>query len=189
MQFSKKEYWSGLPFPSPGSLCSKWKNVNITINMFVAFIKVSPKFHVFIFNNILIILFKWALIILCFMFTYDNYKQRMIQMKTGNSNTMSVIAIAISDTIVKESENESHSAVSTLCNPMDYAVHGIHQARILEWVAFPFSRGSSQPRNQTQVSHIAGRFFTSWATGEAHYYQIWWTIPEKSQELSWSSIG
>ena len=45
--------------------------------------------------------------------------------------------------------------------------HGILQARILEWVAFPFSRGSSQPRDQTQVSRIAGRFFTSWATREA----------------------
>ena len=49
----------------------------------------------------------------------------------------------------------------TLFNPMDYTVYGILQARILEWVAFPFSRGSSQPRDQTQVSHIAGRFFTS----------------------------
>ena len=49
----------------------------------------------------------------------------------------------------------------TLCDPMDYIVHGIAQARILEWVAFPFSRGSSQPRNQTPVSLIAGRFFTS----------------------------
>ena len=55
----------------------------------------------------------------------------------------------------------------TLCNPMDYTVHGILQARILEWVAFPFSRGSAQRRDQTQVSHIAGRFFTSWATREA----------------------
>ena len=52
----------------------------------------------------------------------------------------------------------------TLCNPMDYTVHGILQARILEWVAFPFSRGSSQLRDRTQVSHIAGRFLTSWAT-------------------------
>ena len=43
---------------------------------------------------------------------------------------------------------------------MDYTVHGILQARILEWVDFPFSRGSSQSRDQTQVSHIAGRFFT-----------------------------
>ena len=52
----------------------------------------------------------------------------------------------------------------TLCDPMDYRVHGILQARILEGVAFPFSRGSSQPKDQSQVSCIAGRFFTSWAT-------------------------
>ena len=50
---------------------------------------------------------------------------------------------------------------------MNYTVHGILQARILEWVAFPFSRGFSQPRDQTQVSCIAGGFFTSWATREA----------------------
>ena len=49
----------------------------------------------------------------------------------------------------------------TLCKPTDYTVYGILQARILEWVAFPFSRGSSQPRDQIQVSHIAGGFFTS----------------------------
>ena len=55
----------------------------------------------------------------------------------------------------------------TLWDPMDYTVHGILQARILEWVAFPFSRRSSQPRDQTQVSHIAGGFFTSWTTREA----------------------
>ena len=49
----------------------------------------------------------------------------------------------------------------TLCNPMGYTVHGILQTRILEWVAFPFSRVSSQPRDWAQVSHIVGRFFTS----------------------------
>ena len=53
---------------------------------------------------------------------------------------------------------------------MDYTVHGILQARILEWVAIPFSRESYQPRDQTQVSHIAGRSFTSWATKEAQEY-------------------
>ena len=58
----------------------------------------------------------------------------------------------------------------TLCNPVNYTVHGILQARILEWVAFPFSRRSSQPRDQTQVSHIADGFFTSWATREAQEY-------------------
>ena len=49
----------------------------------------------------------------------------------------------------------------TLCDPMDYTVHGILQVRILEWVAIPFSRGSFQPRDQTQVSRITSRFFTS----------------------------
>ena len=52
----------------------------------------------------------------------------------------------------------------TPCDPMASIVHGILEARILEWVeciAFPFSRGSSQPRDQTQVSCIAGGFFTS----------------------------
>ena len=49
-----------------------------------------------------------------------------------------------------------------LCDPMDYTVHGILQARVLEWVAFPFCRGSSQIRDQTHVSCIAGGLFTSW---------------------------
>ena len=61
----------------------------------------------------------------------------------------------------------------TLCNPTDYSlqgtsVHGILQARILKWVAIPFSRGSSQPRDWTCVSCMAGRFFTIWATREAN---------------------
>ena len=47
------------------------------------------------------------------------------------------------------------------------AVHGTLQARVLEWVALLFGRGSSQPRDRTQVSPIAGGFFTSWATREA----------------------
>ena len=58
----------------------------------------------------------------------------------------------------------------TVCDPMDFTVHGILQVRILEWIAFPFSRGSSQPRDWTQVSCIAGRFSTSWATREVQEY-------------------
>ena len=53
---------------------------------------------------------------------------------------------------------------------MDYTVHGILQARILEWVAVPFSRGSSQPRDRTQVSCVAGGLFTSWTTREVQEY-------------------
>ena len=52
------------------------------------------------------------------------------------------------------------------CSLSRSSVHGILQARVLEWVAISFSRGSSTPRNQTQVSHTADRFFTSWTTRE-----------------------
>ena len=58
----------------------------------------------------------------------------------------------------------------TFWDPIYYTVHGILQARILEWVAIPFSMGSSQHRDQSQVSLIAGGFFTSWATREALGY-------------------
>ena len=69
-------------------------------------------------------------------------------------------------------ESEVPQSCLTLCDPMDCSppgssVHGILQARILEWVAISFSRGSSQARDRTQVSRIAGRRFNLWATREA----------------------
>ena len=76
----------------------------------------------------------------------------------------------------------------TLCDPMDYTVKGILQAQILEWVAFPFSRGSSQLRDWTQVSHIAGGFFTSWATREAQEYWIFPTQESNRVLLHWRWI-
>ena len=66
--------------------------------------------------------------------------------------------------------SESHSVVSNSLWPRG-VVHGILQERILEWVTFPFSRESSQPRDQTQVSRIAGRFFTSWIF--LFYSKVW----------------
>ena len=77
----------------------------------------------------------------------------------------------------------------TLCEPMDCnmsgsSVHGIFQARILEQVAISFSRGSSWPRNWTQVFCIAGRFFTSRATGEAHlYFSVISNLPKSPTQL------
>ena len=74
--------------------------------------------------------------------------------------------------------SKSHSVVSDslqprgLCSLPGSSVHGIFQARILEWVAVPFSKGSSQPRDQTQVSCTAGWFFTIWATREAQWNDI-----------------
>ena len=79
-----------------------------------------------------------------------------------------------------ESEVKSEVANSwpTLCNPMDCrlpgsSVHGIFQARILEWVAISFSRRSSWPRDWTQVSCIVGRCFTIWATREVPGWESW----------------
>ena len=63
------------------------------------------------------------------------------------------------------------SCVQLFVTPWTYTVHGILQARILEWVAIPFSRGSSQHRTQTRVTWIAGRFLTNWAIREER--SIW----------------
>ena len=59
------------------------------------------------------------------------------------------------------------------CRPPGSSVHGILQARVLEWVAISFSRGSSWPRDQTRVSWTSGRFFTIWDTREAHRSHIY----------------
>ena len=83
-----------------------------------------------------------------------------------------------------------HSEVAqlcpTLCNPLDCSlpgtsVHGIFQARVLEWVPIFFSRGSSWLRDRTQVSHIAGRHFNLWATREAQ--KEWKDCPVGSSEI------
>ena len=68
------------------------------------------------------------------------------------------------------------------CSPPGSSVHGILRARILEWVAISFSRGSSQARDPTRVSHIAGRCFILWATREALKCSTWM----QSQETEWS---
>ena len=81
-----------------------------------------------------------------------------------------------------------------LCDPMDCSllgssIHGILQARILEWVAIPFSRGSFRPRDWTQVSCITGRFFTIWATREAPgEFMSRISIPQVPKRATWTSL-
>ena len=82
------------------------------------------------------------------------------------------------------------------CSPPGSSVYGILQARVLEWVAIPFSRGSSQPKEGTWVSHIGGRFFTVWAIGEASLYAnsypdlFWWCWEHYCQKAmrSWCRV-
>ena len=83
--------------------------------------------------------------------------------------------------LTNESKSESHWVMSKFCDRMDWSlpgssVIGILQARILEWVDVPFSTESSQPKDWTQVSLIAGEFFTVWATREALTNQYWYII-------------
>ena len=87
---------------------------------------------------------------------------------------------------VEQKSSESHSQLCpTPCDTMNYTVHGILQARILEGVAYPFSSRSSWPRNWTGVSCIAGGFFTNWAIRGA------WTsakqFPQGGVRLGWEN--
>ena len=87
-----------------------------------------------------------------------------------------------------EDTNDTHSlkvlvnqSCPTLCDLMDYSlsgssVHGILQAKILEWVAIPFSRGSSQPRDWNWVSCSVGRFFTIWSTKDYLFVSLGGTL-------------
>ena len=102
-----------------------------------------------------------------------------------------------------ESESEIAQSCPTLCDPIKCSlpgssIHGIFQARVLEWVAISFSRGSSRPRDRTQVSHVAGRQFNIWVTWEAllitkikhKYYLPWKTCPYfPVQSLSFSLLS
>ena len=101
---------------------------------------------------------------------------RAVRIWTNHSTTKVIVKVSVTQ------------SCPTLCDPMDYSppgssVHGILQARILEWVAIPFSRGSFRPRDQSRVYCIAGRFFTIWATGKAHHQALRQTLPPSLLEF------
>ena len=87
-----------------------------------------------------------------------------------------------------QSESESYSVMSNSLPP--HGLYGIFQARILGWLAFPFSRRYSQPRDQTWVSCIAGRFFTIWATWEAPVcYEVAVNFPTNVYQKEWLMLN
>ena len=92
-----------------------------------------------------------------------------------------------SEDIERKRESEVAQSCLPLCNPMDCSlpgssIHGIFQARILEWFAISFSRGSSQPGDRTQVSLLAGRYFTIWATRKTMSFR---TLEDMSLSKFW----
>ena len=103
----------------------------------------------------------------------------------GGGNLWSVSGMCI----IKEHKKNAEVAQSclTLCNPMDCSlpgssIHGIFQARILEWVAISFFRGSSRPRDWTRVACIVGRRFTIWTAREVKKNAIGPLIPELTKK-------
>ena len=127
MGFSKQEYWSELPFPSPGDLPDPG---------------IKPR-------------------------------SLVLQADTWPSEPQGKPRSCMAS----ESESEVAQSCPTLCDTMDcslagFSLHGILQARVLEWVAISFSRGSSRPRDWTQVSWIPGRRFNLWATREVQWFEV-----------------
>ena len=139
MGFSRQEYWSGLPFPTPRLICfytlssSQLKLISLLIS------KVTPPSPG------------------CFIVRFWG-----VELGTFSEEEPYCATCVSSRGEVKVTQS-----CLTLCNLTVYTVHEILQAWILEWVAVPFSTGSSQPRDRTQVSCIAGGFFPSWATRAA----------------------
>ena len=157
MGFPRKEYCSGLPFPSPGVLPnSRIKPTSLG----------SPALAGGLFTTTLPGKFQYR------KYTANNIDNIILILQIAgikeviNELTPSLLQ---DSKYTSESESEVTQSCPTLFDPMDCSppessVHGIFQARLLEWVAISFSRRSSQPRDWTQVSHIVGRRFIVWAT-------------------------
>ena len=141
MGFSRLEYWSGVPLPSPGQFPDQGSNPCPCIGRQILnhwTTREAPEGKLFRKHKEAII--GLPVVLFCVNIT--------------NINLDSTARSSCKSEKVKVTQ-------STLCDCMGYTVHGILQASILEWVAFPFSRVSSQPRDRTLVSCIAGGFFTS----------------------------
>ena len=137
--FSRQEHWSGLPFPSPmhESEKGKWSRLVMSDSQGPHGLQPTRLLRPWDFPG----------------------------KSTGVGCHMCMLSCF-------ESESEVAQSCPTLCDPMDGSlpgstVHGIFQARVLEWAAISFSRVSSQTRDQTRVSCIADKRFTVWATREA----------------------
>ena len=104
--------------------------------------------------------------------THTHVHRGRCTLKHSNSSVISSPQIKSKESHKKRAGTGVAQSCLTLCDPMDYTVHGILQARILEWVTIRFFRGSSQPREWTQVSHPAADFLLSEQPGKQHILNI-----------------
>ena len=122
--------------------------------------------------KVILIFISIQLNFFCFICLLSSYPTPVTIKNAARWNNLHIIANIPTDDQPWWWWCEVTQSCPTLCCPMDCSppgssIHGIFQARILEWIAISFSRGSSQPRDRTLVSCIAGRRFTVWATREA----------------------
>ena len=108
-------------------------------------------------------------------FTYAHYKFGYNCLWNAHLRSLSFFKIKLSAFYLTICESVNHSVVPDSlqyrdCSHSISCIHGILQARIVEWIDIPFSRGSSQPRDRTQVSCNASRFFTTWAPGKLELF-------------------
>ena len=166
--FSRQEHWSGLPFPSPMHESKKWKWSRSVVSDPSRPHGLQPTR----------LLHPWDFPgkntgVGCHCLPSSNrllYKIYEEHLQLNNKKTSPILRERSSKKMLCCAYWLSCVRLfATLWTVASQSME-ILQARILEWVAMPSSKGSSQPRNQTQVSHIVGRFFTIWATREAHKY-------------------
>ena len=172
IECSRQEYWTGLPFPPPGDLPDPGINPCLLclLHWLVDSLSLShmgsPDVYLCVFPG-------WE--------------------KKAKGSDINIHSIVIQQILESEKKRKwSRSVCPTLCNTMDCSlpgssVHGIFQAKILEWVAISFFRGSSRPRDWTRVSHIVGRHFTVWATREA-LTNIYWYLNSMCQALCYELL-
>ena len=180
MGFSRQEYWSGVPLPSPKFLQIRSSHPRDRTQVYViagGFLyqlsyQGSPDLKKFRPPSSLPSPSLWVVPV-------HQPQASSIVHRTWTGNSFHTWYFTCFNAILPNLPTLALSHyVWLFCNPMDCSlpgsfVHGISLARIPEWVAISFSRGSSQPRDWTQVSRITGRHLTVWATREAH--------PQKSQ--------
>ena len=170
MGFSRQEYWSGLPFPSPGE--SSWPRDWTQVSRIVGrrfTVWATRTWIMFFWNYLAFSIIQWMFAIWSLAplpFLNPACTSRSSQF----TYCWSLAWRILSTTLLACDESESCLVMSD--SLLTSWVPGILQARILEWVADPFSRGSFQPRDQTHVSHIASGFFISWATKEEKWVQF-----------------
>ena len=170
MEFSRQEYWSGLPFPSPvHHILSELSSMThpswvVLLGVAHSFIELDKA----VVHVIRLVSFLW----LWFLVNKTRNRLTDIENKLQVTSREKEGEGAIQGSGREKVKVLITQSCLTLCNGMECSppgssVHGILQARTLERVAISFSRGSSWPRDQTWVSWIAGIFFTIWATREA----------------------